>query len=125
VELGTTEADHGMEWLAIYRVIVFVPPEHLDGLMAGIAMLEGLRLGDYDQVMWISAPGQEQFRPLLGAEPALGRIGEVTKAPSVRLEFAIPRDDTVLRRVIEKGIRPHHPWEVPAILVDESRFPLP
>jgi hypothetical protein len=43
----------------------------------------------------------------------------------VRLEFAIPRDAALLARIVEQGIRPHHPWQVPAIFVDEALLPLP
>ena len=73
----------------------------------------------------IRAPSIEQFRPLAGANPTLGGIDELVRAPSVRVEFCIPRDDARLRRLIEAGIRPNHPWEVPAIFVDESSMPTP
>ena len=111
--------------LPVYRVTVWVPPADLARLQLGICAIEGLQLGEYDQVMWVSAPGREQFRPLHGAVPAVGIIGEATEGASVRLEFAIPRDPERLQRVIDQGIRPNHPWEVPAIFVDESWFPLP
>ncbi|MCD7100026.1 hypothetical protein [Stenotrophomonas sp. MMGLT7] len=109
----------------VYRITVFVPPEHLERLKRGILAVDPLGAGHYDQVMWTAAPGEEQFRPLAGADPALGRIGEVARAPSVRLEFAIARDRQLLQRMIEQGIHAHHPWEVPAVFVDEALFPVP
>ena len=75
--------------------------------------------------MWTSAPGEEQFRPLPGAVPAQGKVGELECGATVRLEFSIPRDPARLRHVLEQGVYLHHPWEVPAIFVDESLFPLP
>lgn len=104
----------------VYRITVFVPATHLEALKAGLCAVDPLASGDYDQVMWSMTSAEEQFRPLPGAHPAQGRIGEVTRVPSVRLEFAIPRDPQRLQRVLDQGIRPHHPWEVPAIFVDES-----
>ena len=114
-----------MTFLLVYRVTVFVPPEHLQRLIDGISAADDLGLGDYQHVLWTSAVGGEQFRPLPGAHPTLGATGALVKAPSVRLEFCIPRDSARLAHVIEHGIRAHHPWEVPAIFVNESQIPLP
>ncbi|WP_066097315.1 hypothetical protein [Xanthomonas massiliensis] len=113
-----------MQLVPVYRITVFVPPAHLDALKRGICAVDPLGAGAYDQVMWIQVPGEEQFRPLPGAHPTLGNVGQLERASSVRLEFAIPRDPERLRRVIEQGIHPHHPWEVPAVFVDESLFPM-
>lgn len=114
-----------MRLLPVYRVTVFVPPEHAPQLKAGLASIEGLRLGNYDQVMWTSAPGVEQFRPLEGARPGEGRVGALSEVTTLRIEFAIARDPALLQRVLEQGVYPHHPWEVPAIFVDAVEFPLP
>ena len=111
-----------MRLVPVYRVTVFVPPAHLEALQAGICAVDSLRQGDYEHGMWISAPGIEQFRPLAGAQPAQGRTGELECVETVRLELCLPRDPERLQRLIEQGIRPHHPWETPAI---ESSFPLP
>ncbi|MBN8717674.1 MAG: hypothetical protein ACOY4A_12195 [Pseudomonadota bacterium] len=108
-----------------YRVSVQVPPEHVQAVQDGICAVEPLRGGHYDRVLWIDAVGEEQFRPLPGANPAYGSIGEVAKVASVRLVFTLPRDPQRLARVIELGIRPHHPWEAPAIFVDECWMALP
>lgn len=109
----------------VYRITVFVPETHVEMLKAGICAVDALGAGHYDQVIWSVSPAEEQFRPLPGAQPAHGVIGEVTRVPSVRLEFMLPREPERLQRVIDHGIRPHHPWEVPAIFVDESWAVLP
>lgn len=107
----------------VYRVTVFVPPTHLRALQDGILAVDSLRMGDYDQGMWASAEGEEQFRPLAGAQPAAGRIGELSRWPSVRLEFVLPRDPALLERVLRDGVRAHHPWRAPAVFVDEALLP--
>jgi hypothetical protein len=114
-----------MAMLAVYRVTVFVPPEALERVIDGILAVDPLRIGDYDRVSWISAPGRERYRPLAGAAPACGTIGTLECGETVRLEFCLPRERDRLERVIADGIRPHHPWRVPAIFVDESELPLP
>ena len=113
-----------MELLPVYRICVFVPAGHVQRVIDGVCAVDDLSIGDYAHVAWTSAPGTEQFRPLDGARPTLGARGELTREASVRVEFCIARDEARLRRVIEQGIRPHHPWEVPAIFVDASLLPL-
>jgi len=107
----------------VYRVTVFVPPGHLRAVQDGILAIDPLRAGDYQHGMWVSAPGEEQFRPVEGARPASGRVGELSRVPSVRLEFLLPRDPALLERVLREGIHPYHPWESPAVFVDEAFFP--
>jgi hypothetical protein len=106
----------------IYRVTTFVPPEHLDTLLRGIASEAPLRYGQYDQSAWWSAVGVEQFRPLPGAKPTSGTVGTVERVPTVRVEFAIARDPTQLAQLIERGLRPNHPWQEPAVFIDETEI---
>ncbi|HYK02231.1 MAG TPA: PLP-dependent transferase [Thermoanaerobaculia bacterium] len=113
-----------MHYEDVYHVTTFVPPDALKGLVEAIARTVPLRYGRYEQVAWWSATGTEQFKPLPGSNPSLGAAGEVKQAPSVRLEFVIPRDVAILDRVMTLGISPraNHPWEEPAVLVEESRI---
>jgi hypothetical protein len=106
----------------VYRITTFVPPEHVEALLEGIASQVSLRYGQYDRSAWWSAVGVEQFRPLPGAKPTHGIIGRVERVPTVRVEFAIPRDGDLLFQVITRGLRPHHPWHEPAVFVDESEI---
>jgi len=108
----------------LYRITVFVPPAHLQALQDGICAVEPLGDARYAQVMWSSAPGVEQFLPLPGATPAQGQVGVLSRLPTVRLEFAIPRDPQRLARVLREGVRAHHPWECPAIFIDETEQPV-
>ncbi|HEY6943163.1 hypothetical protein [Dokdonella sp.] len=114
-----------MRLLPVYRVTVHVPPDSVQRVVDGVCAVDDLRIGDYAHSAWISAPAIEQFRPLAGANPTLGDIGELVRAPSVRIEFCIPRDAARLARLVDSGIRPHHPWSVPAIVVDEASMPVP
>ncbi len=107
----------------VYRVSVWVPAAHVQQVLDGILSVDDLRMGDYDRVAWIAATGQEQFRPLAGATPAQGSIGELERGDSVCLQVCIPRDAERLRRLVNQGIRPHHPWQVPAIFIDETSLP--
>jgi len=108
----------------VYRLTVFVPTEYLEQLLESIISVVPLRFGDYDEVLWFSAPGIEQFRPLPGANPTLGEAMKRTRHPSTKVEFSIDRDEQLLEKVIEDGIRPGHPWEEPVIFIAEMKIPL-
>ncbi|HEY8052582.1 MAG TPA: hypothetical protein VIE42_07230 [Steroidobacteraceae bacterium] len=105
----------------MYRITTFVPPEHLDALLEGVGRETPLQYGQYEQSAWWSAVGVEQFRPMPGAKPTCGEVGRTERVPTVRVEFAIPRDPDLLVRVLTRGLIPHHPWEQPAIFIDESQ----
>jgi len=104
----------------MYRVTMFVPPDHLDSLLEGVMREVPLTYGPYDHLAWWSAVGVEQFPPLPGSAPTVGKPAQVERVPTVRLDFAIPRDPALLDRVLSRGIVPNHPWQEPAIFVNDS-----
>ncbi len=107
-----------MEQIPLVRVTVYVPPEAADAVLAGIhAELACPPWKIYDQVSWFSGAWIEQFRPLPGSTPTLGTVGETMRAPSVRIEVLVPTAE--VEAVVTRGIRPHHPWERPVIILDE------
>lgn len=110
-----------MKLKTVYRVTTFVPPEHLEALLKGITSVVPLAYGRYDHVALWSAPGIEQFRPQEGSNPTLGQTDTVERGTSIKLEFAIPRDDELLHRLLTDGIIKSHPWEEPVIYVDECQ----
>jgi hypothetical protein len=105
----------------VYRVTIFVPPEHVDALPEGVEREVPLKYGLYDRAAWWSAVGVEQFRPLPGANPTFGEVGRTERVPTVRIEFAIPRDPVLLTRLLTRGLIPNHPRQEPAIFIDESQ----
>jgi len=105
----------------VYKITTFVPLESLERLLEGITCVVPLNYGKlYDHVVWWSTVGIEQFRPLEGSDPASGREGQLERGGSVRLEFSIPREPDLLKRLLESGLLCHHPWEKPVVYVDES-----
>lgn len=108
----------------VYRVTTFVPPDHVEGLLEGVVRVVPLEHGRYDRIAWWSTPGTEQFRPLPGAHPRAGSEGQVERVASVRVEFAVPRDSALLERFLTLGLIANHPWEEPAVFVDESMVTL-
>ncbi|PZU29621.1 MAG: hypothetical protein DI584_02195 [Stenotrophomonas sp.] len=114
-----------MQLHPIYRITVFVPPAQLEALKQGILAVDDLAAGGYAHGMWESAPGQEQFRVLQGAQSAIGGAGELVRVSAVRLEFCIERDPQRLQRILDDGIAANHPWNSPAVFVDTTEFAAP
>ena len=107
-----------MELHPVYRISIYVPPENLEDVIAAAESEAPLRLGPYEAVTHWSAEGTERFRPLLAADPTVGAPGVESRVPTVLLEVGIPRDEPTLRRLLERVIAVH-PWEEPAIFVEE------
>lgn len=105
-----------------YRITVFVPPSRFEELLASVTKVLPVSHGHYREVFWWSAPGTEQFRPEEGSEPAMGSIGKVSRLDSIELKFLLPRNADILNQVVDRGIRPAHPWEEPVIIVDECEM---
>ncbi|MBI4437726.1 hypothetical protein HY631_02135 [Candidatus Uhrbacteria bacterium] len=107
-----------MQLTPAYRVITFVPPESVEGVLRAVKVVDPLRYGDYAEVSWRSAPGTERFLTEEGAHPTLGAVGRLTDGPSVRIEFSVPRQHDLLEAVVTALLRAH-PWEEPVVLVHE------
>ncbi|MGP4041856.1 hypothetical protein ACTWP4_18425 [Gracilibacillus sp. D59] len=110
-----------MKLVDIYRVKTYVVPKYVDSVIKGILSIDELKVGNYRNVMWQSKEGMEQFVPSDQAVPAEGAVGDKTTVTSLRIEFSIPRDEALLRKVIEEGIYPNHPWDEPVVQASEEK----
>ena len=97
-----------------FALAVFVPASHSAAVRAALAASGAGSIGNYDSCTWTSTPGVGRFRPLGGARPAIGSIGELEEVLEERIEteVAAPRLPAVLA-----AVRAAHPYEVPAIHV--------
>ncbi|WP_305091767.1 Nif3-like dinuclear metal center hexameric protein [Prescottella sp. R16] len=73
-------------------------------------------LGDYRDCSW-TVTGDGQFRPMPGANPALGSVGAVEHVREDRVEVIAPR--TARTRLLS-ALRAAHPYEEPAFDVFET-----
>ncbi len=95
----------------VYRIGVNIPPEFLEGMMDSLeAAVQPLYPG-YSRAFcyW---PVKGTWRTLEGSNPYNGRVGEITVADEIRLEFAVKEDDL---RIAVETVRDNHPYEEPAI----------
>ena len=97
------------------KLVVFVPVPHAEKLREAICAAGAGHLGAYDECTWFTA-GQGTFRPLPGAQPAVGTVGELERVVEVRLETVVPR---AARRTVLEALHQAHPYETPAYDVIE------
>jgi hypothetical protein len=92
------------------KLVVFVPSESLDAVRDALFAAGAGRIGDYERCSWYTE-GTGTFRPLPGASPTVGAVGEEEHVPELRLETVFPaarRDEVVA------ALRAAHPYEEPA-----------
>jgi dinuclear metal center YbgI/SA1388 family protein len=97
------------------KLVVFVPAADADALRSAVTAAGAGAIGAYDSCTFSTA-GEGRFRPLPGADPAIGTVGEVEVVGEVRVESIYPR---VLRGQVVAALRSAHPYEEPAFDVVE------
>jgi dinuclear metal center YbgI/SA1388 family protein len=100
---------------ALDKVVVFVPHDHVDAVRDAITGAGAGQLGDYDSCTF-TTPGEGRFRPLTGADPAIGRVGDLEVVAEVRIEAVLPRER---RAAVVAALVEAHPYEEPAYDVVE------
>jgi dinuclear metal center YbgI/SA1388 family protein len=95
---------------ALDKLVTFVPHADAERLVDALAAAGAGHIGDYDRCAWQTS-GEGTFRPLAGADPAIGRVGEIARVPETRVEMVLPQR---LRRRVITALRDAHPYEEPA-----------
>ena len=101
------------------KLTVYVPGADADRLRGVLAEAGAGRIGDYDHASF-STPGEGRFRPLEGASPAIGTVGEIEVVDEVRVEVVLPRHR---RTAVVRAMLAAHPYEEPAYDVVELGDP--
>jgi dinuclear metal center YbgI/SA1388 family protein len=92
------------------KVVVFVPVAHAEQVRAAITAAGAGALGGYDSCTF-TAPGEGRFRPLPGANPAIGAVGDLETVEEVRIEAVLERRQ---RAPVVAAMLAAHPYEEPA-----------
>src|SRR4051794_25651136 len=66
------------------KLVVFVPEPDAERLIDALAAAGAGALGDYDRCAWTTA-GDGTFRPLAGADPTIGTVGEIARVRETRV----------------------------------------
>lgn len=95
----------------IYKFIVFVPQTHVEQVRIAICNAGAGKIGKkYDNCTFMS-PGVGTFRPLKGANPHVGKVGQIERVGEARIETVVYKKD--LKKVIA-AMKKAHPYEEPA-----------
>ena len=97
------------------KLVVFAPPSDAEAVRSAIAGAGAGRIGDYDSCSW-SVTGEGRFRPLEGAHPVIGRVGDLERLEEVRIEAVLPR---ARRAAVVRAMLAAHSYEEVAFDVVE------
>ncbi|GAB4499754.1 MAG: YqfO family protein [Anaerolineales bacterium] len=98
------------------KLEIFVPEMHVNQVRDALAEVGVGVIGNYDHCFAISQV-QGSFRPLEGANPFDGKVGEITYSVESKIEVNCRRE---LVKEALAAIRRSHPYEEPLINI----FPL-
>ena len=97
------------------KLVVFVPHDDAAAVRDAMVAAGAGAIGDYDGCTF-TTEGEGRFRPLDGANPAIGRVGEPEVVREARVESVVPRSR---RAAVVAAMRAAHPYEEPAFDVLE------
>lgn len=96
-----------------FKLEIFIPEENVEELMETLAAAHAGEIGNYDHCFSVTAC-TSYFRPLEGADPYLGQIGQMVSTGECKVEVNV-REDKVTETI--DVIRQVHPYEEPVINV--------
>lgn len=92
------------------KLVTFVPVADAEDVRRALAAAGAGTIGGYDSASF-STIGEGRFRPLAGAEPTIGAVGELEVVKEERIEVVMPR---ARRAEMVAVLLAAHPYEEPA-----------
>ena len=92
---------------SLRKLAVYVPEDHTDEVAEAMFAAGAGRIGNYDQASFRTR-GTGTFRPLSGANPAVGLVGVDERVLEDKLEVVVPQ---VLAKAVLSAAREAHPYE--------------
>jgi hypothetical protein len=101
-----------MEW-EFCKLEIFLPESHLKALQKALQEVDAGHIGKYDCCLSYS-PVISCWRPLKGANPYLGSVGEISRESELKVEVTCRRER--MEETVE-AVKRVHPYEEPVIQV--------
>ena len=95
------------------KLEIFIPESHFPALQLALRRVDAGHVGSYDSCLSCT-PVTSFWRPLEGARPYLGQVGELSREAEVKVETVCRWEQ--LEETLA-AIRETHPYEVPVINV--------
>ncbi len=97
----------------LYKLEIFVPEGHFEAVRDALWSADAGHIGAYDRCLsW--SPVQSCWRPLEGASPFDGAVGELSQAREIKIEVCCRARDLARALAVVKAA---HPYEEPVINV--------
>jgi dinuclear metal center YbgI/SA1388 family protein len=93
-----------------YKLVTFVPESDVDRVLDAVTDAGAGTIGDYTRCAFLTE-GTGTFEAGATADPAVGKPGERTVTPEVRVETVVPPGAVA---EVERALRAVHPYEEPA-----------
>ncbi|KPQ23611.1 MAG: hypothetical protein HLUCCA13_12745 [Halomonas sp. HL-48] len=91
----------------MYKLAFFVPTEDADSVKEAVFETGAGRIGDYEACCF-QTRGTGQFRPLQGADPHIGEVGELAYVDELKVEL-VCEDDRIQAAIA--ALKLAHPYE--------------
>ncbi len=89
------------------KIVVFAPVGDAEAIRDALSAAGAGQVGDYDTVTFTMA-GEGRFRPLTGAAPTVGTVGELEVTDELRIEALLPR---ARRTEVVRAVLAAHSYE--------------
>ncbi|WP_104202550.1 YqfO family protein [Billgrantia saliphila] len=94
----------------MYKLAFFVPVEDAEAVKEAVFATGAGRIGDYEACCFQTL-GTGQFRPLDGADPHIGQVGELERVEEAKVELVC--ENHLIREAVT-ALKTAHPYEEPA-----------
>lgn len=95
----------------LFKIVVYVPEDYADTIRKVMGEAGAGQLGNYSNCSF-SVKGVGRYKPLAGAKPMKGKIGNIEETEEERIETICPKEK--IRGVID-AIEKAHPYEEVAL----------
>lgn len=92
------------------KLIYYVPDSHLESTKQAIFSAGAGSIGNYEHCAW-QVKGMGQFKPVKGADPYIGELGELEQVDEWRVETIVIEENA---KAVAKALKASHPYEEPA-----------
>ncbi|MFY7003229.1 NGG1p interacting factor NIF3 [Acinetobacter pittii] len=92
------------------KLIYYVPDSHLESTKQAIFSAGAGGIGNYEHCAW-QVKGIGQFKPVKGADPYIGELGELEQVDEWRVETIVIEENA---KAVAKALKANHPYEEPA-----------
>ncbi|WP_335995000.1 NGG1p interacting factor NIF3 [Acinetobacter pittii] len=92
------------------KLIYYVPDSHLESTKQAFFSAGAGGIGNYEHCAW-QVKGIGQFKPVKGADPYIGELGELEQVDEWRVETIVIEANA---KAVAKALKASHPYEEPA-----------